>query len=49
MNRFEIQSNPGQSSKRTIFKLCVERGWVLTEMSALETRLEDVFRNVTLN
>jgi ABC-2 type transport system ATP-binding protein len=49
MNCFEIQSKPGQSSKRTIFKLCVERGWVLTEMSALETRLEDVFRNVTLN
>jgi ABC-2 type transport system ATP-binding protein len=49
MNRFELQSKPGQSSKRAIFKLCVEKGWVLTEMSALETRLEDVFRNVTLN
>lgn len=49
MNRFEIQSKPGQSSKRAIFQLCVAQGWVLTEMSALETRLEDVFRNVTLN
>jgi ABC-2 type transport system ATP-binding protein len=49
MNRFEIQSKSGQSSKRAIFKLCVEKGWVLTEINALETRLEDVFRNVTLN
>lgn len=49
MNRFEIQSKPGESSKREIFKLCVEKNWVLTEMSALETRLEDIFRNLTMN
>lgn len=49
MNRFEVQSKAGQPSKRAIFKLCVDKGWVLTEMNALETRLEDVFRNVTLN
>jgi ABC-2 type transport system ATP-binding protein len=49
MNRFEIQSKPGESSKRAIFQLCVERGWVLTEISALETRLEDIFRNLTMN
>ena len=49
MNRFEIQSKPGESSKRVIFQLCVEKSWVLTEMSALETRLEDIFRNLTMN
>lgn len=49
MNRFEIQSKSGQSSKRAVFKLCVERGWVLTEMGAQETRLEDIFRNLTMN
>jgi ABC-2 type transport system ATP-binding protein len=49
MNRFEVQSKPGESSKRDIFKLCVEHNWVLTEMSALETRLEDIFRNLTMN
>jgi ABC-2 type transport system ATP-binding protein len=49
MNRFEIQSKPGESSKRAIFQLCVERGWVLTEMNAMETRLEDIFRNLTMN
>jgi ABC-2 type transport system ATP-binding protein len=49
MNRFEVQSKPGQSSKREIFRMCVEKNWVLTEMNALETRLEDIFRNLTMN
>lgn len=49
MQRFEIQSKPGQSSSRTVFKLCAERNWVLTELIPLETRLEDVFRNLTMN
>jgi ABC-2 type transport system ATP-binding protein len=46
---FEIQSNPGMSSKREIFNLCIENKWVLTEMAPLETKLEDVFRELTLN
>lgn len=49
VNRFEIQSNLGQSAKREIFQLCVQRGWVLTEMIPVETRLEDIFRNLTMN
>lgn len=49
MNRFEVQSKPGQNSKREIFKLCVEKNWVLTELTPLETRLEDIFRNLTMN
>lgn len=48
-NRFEIQSHAGQSAKREIFQLCVQRGWVLTEMIPVETRLEDIFRNLTMN
>lgn len=47
--RFEIQSQSGASSAREIFKLCVQRGWVLTELVPVETRLEDVFRNLTIN
>lgn len=49
LNRFEVQSRSGQSSKREIFNLCVQKGWVLSELIPLETRLEDVFRNVTMN
>lgn len=48
-NRFEIHSQPNMSSKRDIFNLCVEKKWVLTEMSFQETKLEDVFRNLTMN
>lgn len=46
---FEIQAKPNLSAKREIFHLCVDKGWVLTELSPLETKLEDIFRNVTLN
>ncbi|WP_236980459.1 ATP-binding cassette domain-containing protein [Membranihabitans maritimus] len=46
-NFFRIQSNPEISSKKPIFDLCVKNKWYLLEMSAEETRLEDVFRNVT--
>ncbi|MCD4665290.1 MAG: ATP-binding cassette domain-containing protein [Bacteroidales bacterium] len=46
---FEIQSKPGLSSRKAIFKLCVDKGWVLTEMTPIETKLEDVFRELTMN
>lgn len=49
MNRFEVQSKAGQSSKRGVFKLCVEKNWILSELTPLETRLEDIFRNLTMN
>lgn len=45
----EIQSQPTLSSKRSIFQLCVNNNWVLTEMTPVETKLEDIFRNLTMN
>jgi len=48
-NRFEVQSSSGSSSKREIFNVCVKNGWVLTEMTPSETKLEDIFRELTLN
>lgn len=48
-NRFEVQSKADASSARAIFKLCADRGWVLTESIPVETRLEDIFRNLTMN
>jgi ABC-2 type transport system ATP-binding protein len=48
-NHFEIQSREGQTSAKNIFKLCVEKGWYLTQLSPVETRLEDVFRELTLS
>jgi ABC-2 type transport system ATP-binding protein len=48
-NRFEIQSKAGQSSTRSLFRLCVDKGWLLSEIIPVETRLEDIFRNLTMN
>jgi len=48
-NGFEIQSQPDMSSRKSIFKLCVDKGWALTEMTVFETKLEDIFRELTRN
>ena len=48
-NRFEIQSKPEQTSNRAIFDLCVKNNWYITEMVPFETRLEDIFRDLTMN
>ncbi len=48
-NGFEVQSMPEASSRKNIFKLCVDKGWTLTEMTVFETKLEDVFRELTMN
>jgi ABC-2 type transport system ATP-binding protein len=48
-NRFEIQSRPGCTSPREIFNLCVQNHWVLTEMAVSEAKLEDIFRELTVN
>lgn len=46
---FEIQSVKEVSSAKEVFKLCVKNGWTLLEMTPLETKLEDIFRDLTLN
>lgn len=46
---FTIQSKPNASSRRAVFELCVKNHWVLTEMTPLETKLEDIFRELTMN
>jgi len=48
-NRFMIKSHPGISSKREIFRLCVDKNWILSELTPLETKLEDIFRDLTMN
>ncbi len=46
---FLIQSREGKSSRRSIFQLCVQKNWVMTEMTPIETKLEDIFRELTTN
>lgn len=45
---FEIQSKPELSSRKNIFELCVKNKWILTEMTPIETKLEDIFRELTM-
>ena len=49
MGRYEVESNVGQTSNAAIFHTCVQKGWTLTELTPLETKLEDIFRNLTTN
>ncbi|MFC2124711.1 ATP-binding cassette domain-containing protein [Bacteroidota bacterium] len=44
---FLIQSKPDSFSRKAIFDLCVSKKWYLYEMTGIETKLEDVFREVT--
>ena len=46
---FEVQSKAGHSSVKEIFDLCVAKGWYLTQLTPTETRLEDIFRELTAN
>jgi ABC-2 type transport system ATP-binding protein len=48
-NRFEVQSRPGCTSRREVFNLCVQNNWILTEMAVSEAKLEDIFRELTVN
>jgi ABC-2 type transport system ATP-binding protein len=47
--RFEVESKSGESSKKAIFRACVDNNWILTESVPYETKLEDIFRNLTVN
>jgi ABC-2 type transport system ATP-binding protein len=46
--RFEVKSASDLTSNRAIFELCKKEGWTLTEMIPFETKLEDIFRNLTM-
>lgn len=47
--RFEIQTRADTHAAREIFTLCASRSWVITELTPMETKLEDIFRNLTMN
>ena len=45
---FELHSKKGEHSAKALFGLCVEQGWYLSQLTPVETKLEDVFRKVTI-
>jgi ABC-2 type transport system ATP-binding protein len=46
-NSFIVNSIKDVSSRKDIFNLCVRKNWILTEMTPIETKLEDIFRELT--
>ncbi len=46
---FNIQCNRETNIEKTIFELCRQNNWYIGEMTPVETRLEDIFRQVTQN
>jgi ABC-2 type transport system ATP-binding protein len=48
-NIFEVQSKKGLQSAKNIFDLCAKHGWYIGQLTPIETKLEDVFREVTSN
>jgi len=44
-----INSKPEMDSREEIFNLCVEKGWIITQMTPIESSLEDIFRKLTEN
>ncbi len=45
----EVECKDGPLTARAVYKLCVSKDWMLLQMSPVEVRLEDIFRNVTMN
>ena len=48
-NKFQIQSKAEEKSAKAIFDLCVKNNWYISELIPIETKLEDIFREVTMN
>ncbi|MBP6389455.1 MAG: ATP-binding cassette domain-containing protein [Flavobacteriales bacterium] len=46
---FSLQCAPDMPVARSVSALCAERHWPLTELHSPGTRLEDIFRDLTLN
>ena len=46
---FELQCKPDIEIEKSIFSLCQDNNWYISELTPVQTRLEDIFRKVTQN
>ena len=46
---FNVTGGDGLTTQKEIFKLCVKKKWTLLEMTPVETKLEDIFKELTTN
>lgn len=45
---WHVDTKDGLDSREEIFRLCVEKDWVLLQLTPLESSLEDIFRQLTV-
>ncbi len=48
-NGLMINCKDSSETRKEIFRLCVSKNWILTQMTPIETKLEDIFRELTTN
>ena len=46
-NMFEVQGSENMNLPKAIFTLCVDNNWILTQLTPVETKLEDIFMELT--
>jgi ABC-2 type transport system ATP-binding protein len=46
---FIVNSKDNLSSRKSVFQMCVRKNWILSELTPIETKLEDIFRDLTTN
>lgn len=44
---FEVQGDPEKNIAKSVFELCVKNKWVITQLTPIETKLEDIFMELT--
>jgi ABC-2 type transport system ATP-binding protein len=45
--RFVLEGDPEAKLANAVFAACVKKGWVITELIPVETKLEDIFKELT--
>lgn len=48
-NGLMVNCKNSHETRKDIFNHCVSKNWILTEMTPIETKLEDIFRELTTN
>jgi len=44
---FEVQGEPDKKLAKAIFEACVKNKWIITQLTPIETKLEDIFMELT--
>ena len=47
-NRFYLDGDQSKNLAEGVFNVCVKNGWILTELIPVETKLEDIFKELTM-